>query len=182
MGLAKREHFRIRVAQPSDADALGIIGPAIYAESYGHVWDDPRAYAAHLESFGTSAIASFMARQDTGMWLAEYDGAAVGFLSLVLTSPDPVEGRRDGAEVPRIYLLGPARGKGLGAALLVEAERHATERGANHLWLDAMKAAPWAWQTYLKWGFDEIGETVFPGAMKPECRPMIVMRRPCLAR
>jgi GNAT superfamily N-acetyltransferase len=56
-------------------------------------------------------------------------------------------------------MLAPSRGRGLGAKLLAEAERYAREKGADHLWLDAMKAAPWAWQTYHRWGFREIGQT-----------------------
>lgn len=174
-----RDAFTIRPAQPADAEALGVIGPAIYAESYGHMWDDARAYAAHLASFAAPAVAAFMARGDTASWLVESGETPVGFLSLVMDSPDPVEGRRDGAEVPRIYLLAPARGKGLGVRLLAEADRHAAGLGASHLWLDAMKAAPWAWRTYGGWGFQEIGETSFPGNMKPEFKPMFVMRRAC---
>lgn len=176
------DQIHIRLAEPGDAETLGFIGPAIYAESYGHMWDDARAYAAHLSSFGAAAVAAFLARQHTVLWLVENDGMPVGFLSIVMGSPDPVEGRTDGAEVPRIYLLGPARGKGLGARLLAEADRYAARLGAGHLWLDAMEAAPWAWQTYRKWGFSEIGRTAFPGPMKPEFRPMVVMRREFVSR
>ncbi len=174
-----QQPFGIRMAGPADAEALGVIGPAIYAESYGHMWDDGAAYAAHLASFGAAAVAAFISREDTAMWLAESDGGAAGFLSLVMSSPDPVEGRPDGAEVPRIYLLASARGHALGERLLMEAERHAAANGASHLWLDAMKAAPWAWRTYRRWGFEQIGETLFPGKMKLEFLRMVVMRRDC---
>lgn len=176
-----QERFHIRLVEIADAEALGVIGPAIYAESYGHMWDDPRAYAKHLDSFGASAVATFIARQDARLWLVECERMPVGFLSIIMGSPDPIDGRTDGAEVPRIYILGPARGKGLGAKLLAEADRYAARSGAGHLWLDAMEAAPWAWQTYRKWGFAEIGCTTFPGRMKPEFKPMVVMRRDCVA-
>ncbi len=156
---------------------LGTIGPAIYAESYGHMWDEANEYAEHLGTFGTAAVAAFIARPDASSWIAEHGTTVVGFLSLVMGSPDPVEGRTDGAEVPRIYILAPARGTGLGAQLLAEAAGYALGQGASHLWLDVMKAAPWAWRTYRKWGFTEIGETVFPKRMKAAFRPMVVMRR-----
>ena len=48
------------------------------------------------------------------------------------------------------------------------ADRYAREVGADHLWLDAMREAPWAWRTYEKWGFSEIGETTFAEGVKPE--------------
>jgi GNAT superfamily N-acetyltransferase len=173
------EGFCIRQAGVSDARALGAIGPAIYAESYGHMWDDAAAYAAHLETFRAASVAAFMGRPGARIWLVERGGTPAGFLSLVMGSPDPIEGRMDGAEVPRLYLLGPARGLGIGARLLDAADEYAAAHGATHLWLDAMKAAPWAWQAYRKWGFAEIGETEFPGTMKPEFSAMVVMRRPC---
>jgi len=174
-----QQAFRVRVAERADANQLGIIGPAIYAENYGHMWGNTAAYAEQLATFGCGSVGDFITRPDTKTWLVEADHRAIGFLSLVLGSPDPVDARTDGAEVPRIYLLGPARGKGLAAKLMAEADRYARTTGANHLWLDAMREAPWAWQTYSKWGFSEIGETAFPADMKPEFKPMVVMRRAC---
>ena len=171
--------FRFRIAEPSDAEQLGIIGPAIYAECYGHMWNNAAAYAERLQTFSTVATAEFISRSNTKTWLVEQRNRAVGFLSLVIASPDPIHARTDGAEVPRIYLLAPARGKGLAAKLMAEADRYARAMGSSHIWLDAMKQAPWAWQTYQKWGFTKIGETTFPGDMRPEFKPMIVMRRWC---
>lgn len=171
--------YTFRLAQPSDIDQLGTVGPAIYAESYNHMWSDPEAYARHLESFGAPAVADFMERSNTETWVVECRARIVGFLSVVIGAPDPVEGRTDGAEVPRIYILAPARGRGLAAKLISQADDYVRDTGANHLWLDAMKEAPWAWRTYRKWGFLKIGETEFPEEIRPEFKPMVVMRRQC---
>ncbi len=35
--------FRFRIASHPDAEMLGVIGPAVYAESYGHMWKDASA-------------------------------------------------------------------------------------------------------------------------------------------
>ena len=169
--------FHIRAATVEDAEAIGTVGPAIYAESYGHMWDDAGSYARYLATYGVAAVTSFMARADTHVWVAESEGEIVGFLTMVVGSPDPVEGLASGAEVPRIYILRPARGRGLGKAMIDIAEGVAAREGADHLWLDAMKAAPWAWQTYLKWGFREIGSTEFAGGIGARHRQMVVMRR-----
>lgn len=171
--------YQFRSARASDAAQLGVIGPAIYAESYNHMWSDPEAYARRLKSFGHQAVAEFLERPDTETWVADCGAQIVGFLSIVKGAPDPVEGRTDGIEVPRIYFLAPARGKGLAIKLMELAEKYARDEGADHLWLDAMKEAPWAWRTYQKWGFSEIGETTFAEEMKPEFKPMVVMRRRC---
>ncbi|MEO9970097.1 MAG: GNAT family N-acetyltransferase [Hyphomonadaceae bacterium] len=169
--------YHFRLATPSDVDELGVIGPAIYAESYSHMWDNPEAYAKQLATFSSSAVAKFNERSDTKTWITEYQSQIIGFLSIVIGAPDPVEGRTDGIEIPRIYFLSPARGKGLAAKLMAKADDYAREVGANHLWLDAMKEAPWAWQTYRKWGFSEIGQTMFLESIKPAFKSMIVMRR-----
>jgi diamine N-acetyltransferase len=92
--------YRFRLAQAQDAAQLGTIGPAIYAESYSHIWSDPEAYARRLESFGQQAVAEFMERPDTETWVAQCREQIVGFLSIVRGTPDPVDGRTDGIEVP----------------------------------------------------------------------------------
>lgn len=172
------DNYNIRTAVHADAEAIGIIGPAIYAESYGHMWDSVAALSAHLDTFRSSAVIKFMSRPDTSIWVLEDDRGVGGFLSLVLFSSDPLEERSDGAELPRIYLLAPFRGRGLAAELVSEAERYARASGANHLWLDAMKGAPWAWRAYRKLGFEQTGETSFTGQTKVEFKSMVVMRRP----
>lgn len=170
-------NHRIRRAVKSDSDALGIIGPAAYAESYGHMWSDPAALASQLASFGAMAVADFLSRGDTSVWIAEVGGRPVGFLTLILHSPDRIEGRSGGAEVQRIYLLRPARGARLAAELVKAAEAHARSEGMNHLWLDVMAEADWARRVYAKWGFVEVGRTVFPGNIIDEFKEMVVMRR-----
>lgn len=171
--------FSFKLAEPPDVEQIGIIGPAIYAESYGHMWSDAQAYAKQLATFGPAAMGCFMSRSDTSTWVVEYKTQIVGFLTLILGSPDPVDGRTDGAEVPRIYLLAPLQGHGIAKALLSEAEKYARSKGANHIWLDAMYAAPWAWQTYQKWGFSDIGRVTFQKGINPEFEAMVVLRREC---
>ncbi len=171
--------FDLRLAEPLDADQIGTIGAAVYAETYGHMWGDAQAYAVQLSTFGPAATNRFLARPDTALWVVEHGPQIVGFATLVLGSPDPIDGRTDGAEIPRIYLLAPAQGRGLAKAMLAEIESYALEMGANHLWLDAMLEAPWAWQAYKKWGFSEIGRSAFTMGIKPEFKPMLVLRRGC---
>lgn len=171
----------IRRATRADAQALGVVGPAAYAESYGHMWSDASGLAKQLATFDTRSMEDFLGRADTHVWLAEQDGCVVGFLTLILDSRDPIERRAFGAEVQRIYLLGPARGAGLAAEILKIAEAFAVAEGMDHLWLDVMAEATWARQTYARWGFVEIGRSVFHGNMIERYRPMVIMRRCCSA-
>lgn len=63
--------------------------------------------------------------------------------------------------------------------MLSEAESFVQSTGASHIWLDAMIEAPWAWQTYKKWGFSEIGRSSFQKGISPEFEMMVVLRREC---
>jgi GNAT superfamily N-acetyltransferase len=150
----------IRLASHDDFSALGIIGPSAYAESYSYAWNDPAGYAAYLHTFGRDALEQLPA--DTLIWVAELGGWVVGFLQMKCCSLDPIAHRPNGAEVQRIYILKPSRGKGLGVALLTAAEIEARARGAEYLWLLTMRSATWAQKTYEGWGFAKVGELHYP--------------------
>ena len=123
----------IRRATPSDIPTLGLIGPAAYAEAYGDWWQTPAAYFAYLEGFGAAAFEAFFALPVARVWMAEIDGAPVGFLTMRLDTPDPISGEAGGAEVGKIYMLGSVRGAGVGRALLDVAEAEARGAGAAYL-------------------------------------------------
>ena len=125
---AKMSTAKVRRATAEDAEVLGIIGPAGYAEAYGYLWDRPDAYCDQLQTFGPRAFASLLARPEARVWISEAEGTIVGFLSMIVGSVDPVERRLGGAEIPRIYIIGPAQRTGLGRLLLDAAiEQAATE-------------------------------------------------------
>jgi GNAT superfamily N-acetyltransferase len=110
----------VRRATAEDGEVLGIIGPAAYAEAYGYLWDRPDAYCDQLRTFGPQAFESLLARPEARVWIGEAGGTIVGFLSMIVGSVDPIERRPGGAEIPRIYIIGPAQRTGLGR-LLVDA-------------------------------------------------------------
>jgi hypothetical protein len=83
----------VRRATTQDADVLGTIGPAAYAEAYGYLWDRPDAYFDQLRTFGAPAFASLLTQPDARLWIGEVEGAAVGFLSMIVGSLDPIERR-----------------------------------------------------------------------------------------
>ncbi|HEX9954249.1 MAG TPA: GNAT family N-acetyltransferase [Allosphingosinicella sp.] len=168
----------IRPATHADSEILGIIGPAAYAAAYSYLWRDPAALAEHLESFGPAGVAAFLSQPGARIWLAEHAERAIGFLSLLPNSPEPVATTPHGAEIPRIFLLPGARGKGVGQRLLAPAREAAQEAGASYLWLDAMASADWAIGAYRKWGFTPAGSTVFAKPVDPDLAKMVVMTLP----
>lgn len=143
----------IRRAKPADAEAMGFVGPAAYAIAYAYMWDDSAAFARQLATFSAAACRDFLARPDARAWVAEIDGDVVGFLTMVLNSPNPVDAAASGAEFPRIYLL-PGSGRlGLGRQLMDAAVAAARAEGQQHVWLAVKGSADSAHAAYLKWGF-----------------------------
>ena len=165
----------VRRATVDDAEVLAIIGPAAYAEAYGNLWDRPDAYSDHLRTFGLRAFESLLARPEARLWIGEVRRAVVGFLSMIVGSVDPIERRLGGAEIPRIYVIGPAQRTGLGRLLLDAAIEQATTEGVSHVWLDVMASATAARRAYAKWGFREIGGRRFQKPVKVGQSDMVVL-------
>ncbi|UHS62208.1 GNAT family N-acetyltransferase [Agrobacterium vaccinii] len=168
---------KIRLAISTDAQTLGVIGPATYATSYGYLWDDPLALSEQLHTFGADAFRSFMRRENTRVWIAEIDNTPVGFLTMVLGVADPVTFETDGAEIPRIYLLPGAQGHGLGRMLIDAATSEASREGLRYVWLDVMTSATNAIEAYRKWGFVDIGKKPFTRPVKAKFKDMIILRK-----
>jgi len=156
----------IRIATAEDAEVLGVIGPAAYAEAYGYLWDRPDAYSDQLRTFGPRAFESLLARPEARVWVGETGGTIVGFLSMIVGSVDPIKHRHGGAEIPRIYVIGPTQRTGLGRLLLDAAINQAASEGLSHVWLDVMASATAARRAYAKWGFREIGGRRFEKPVK----------------
>ena len=169
--------YSVRPAGPEDAARLGIVGPASYAAAYGYLWPNPAPLMQHLESYGEAAVRSAMEDANTKFWLAEGDGTAVGFAMAVHRSPNPVTKSDTGVELRRVYLLSNLRGSGLGKKLYETVLEDAKDAGRDHIWLDVMDSADWAYGAYLRWGFDEIGARSFDREVYEDRRKMILLSK-----
>jgi diamine N-acetyltransferase len=167
----------VRRANVQDAEVLGIIGPAAFAESYSYLWDRPDAYFDQLRTFGPRAFESLLARSDARLWIGEMGRTAVGFLSMIVGSVDPIERRPGGALIPRVYIVGPAQRTGLGRLLLDAAIEQAGTEGLSHVWLDVMASATAARRAYARWGFREIGRRRFERLVKADLSEMVVLMK-----
>lgn len=167
----------IRRATIADVPALGSVAPLAYQQAYGAWWTDPAALAKHAESFGAAAFVALLGDPAVSLWIAERDGAAVGFLAMHRDTTNPVTARVNGVELRRIYLLQDAMRTGLGRAMAEAAIDDARAEGYDHAWLDVMAQADWAVAAYRRWGFGDIGRIQFENALRGDRREMIVMLR-----
>ena len=169
--------LEIRRCRMSDIDALGVVGPAAYAEAYAYLWDDPSAFLRQLTTFSAAAFGDLLKRGDARTWVSTLDGEIVGFLTMNPGVADPVTGASGGAEIARIYILGPARRLGIGPRLLAAATEEAVRKGCTYAWLHVMASADRARGAYARWGFVELGRTVFAGGVAAGFADMVVMSR-----
>lgn len=169
--------YTIRRANREDAAQLGIVGPASYAAAYGYLWPEPEPLMRHLESYGQAAVLSSMELDETAFWLAESNDIAVGFAMAIRASKNPKTGSETGVELRRVYLLPNVRGSGVGKRLYEAVEADAQENGHDHIWLDVMDSADWAYGAYLRWGFIEIGARTFDKAIYEDRRKMILLAK-----
>jgi GNAT superfamily N-acetyltransferase len=169
--------YTIRRANGDDAPQLGIVGPASYAAAYGYLWPEPAPLMRHLQTYGEAAVRAAMEDANTAFWLAETDGVAAGFAMAVRGSENPETGSRSGVELRRMYLLPNVRGGGLGKRLYDAVEDDARAQGHNHVWLDVMDSADWAYGAYLRWGFMELGTRTFDKAVYEDRRKMILLAK-----
>jgi diamine N-acetyltransferase len=85
---------------------------------------------------------------------------------MIVGSVDPVERRLGGAEIPGIYIFGPAQRTGLGRLLSDAAIAEAATDSLSRVCFDIMASATAARRVYAKWGFREIGRRRFGKRIK----------------
>jgi ribosomal protein S18 acetylase RimI-like enzyme len=64
-------------------------------------------------------------------------------------------------EVVRFYVEAAAQGRGIGAALMERCFDESRRRGADMIWLQVWKEAPWAIGFYKRMGFSTVGSAAF---------------------
>jgi GNAT superfamily N-acetyltransferase len=128
---------------------------------------------ARAEQFWSS-VAAAVARDERALIVAAVDGEIVGTVQLVLDLPENQPHR---ADLAKMLVRPRERRRGVGALLLLEAERVARELNRTLLVLDT--ASPDAKRLYAKLGWIEVG-TVPDYALLPDggfCDTVFFYRR-----
>ena len=96
-----------------------------------------------------------VAECDGAVVVAEWQGAVIGHMFLVFDRMGPYvrEDRRDYAMVADLFVRTAHRGRGVGQALLAEAERLATARGVPRLMIGVLSGNDKAVRAYRHYGF-----------------------------
>jgi ribosomal protein S18 acetylase RimI-like enzyme len=155
--------FSIRRCTVDDAAATASLGARLFTETYGPTHPEPELsrYLAH--SFSVEAVREAISDPDVSMFLVDDSlGVPIAY-AYMRASPNPpagVAGDR-ALEIVRFYVDGACQGRGVGAALMDACFADARERGANVVWLQVWKEAPWAVGFYQRIGFSVVGSAPF---------------------
>ena len=163
MAAGSTKAVSIRRCTVSDASTLASLGARLFTEAYGPTHPEPELSRYLARSFSVEGIRNAIADADSAILVAEdADGSAIGY-SYLRASPAPpagVQGSRP-YEIVRFYVAGAHQGRGIGAGLMEQSIDEAKRRGADVVWLQVWKEAPWAVGFYLRLGFSIVGSASF---------------------
>ena len=155
--------FTIRRCSSSDAPALAALGARLFAETYGPTHPEPELGRYLRREFSVDGVREAIADRDVAMLVVENSPdlpIAYAYLRGTPTPPDGVSGGHP-FEIVRFYVDAVCQGRGVGAALMDACFNNARERGADVVWLQVWKEAPWAVGFYERMGFSVVGSAPF---------------------
>ena len=153
----------IRRCGVTDASTLASLGARLFAETYGPTHPEPELSRYLAQSFSVDGVREAISDDGVSFFLVEDSlGAPIAYAYLRATSDPPagVVGLRP-FEIVRFYVDAARQGSGVGAALMDTCVRDAKERGADVIWLQVWKEAPWAVGFYQRMGFTAVGSAPF---------------------
>ncbi len=151
----------IRKATPDDAETLARISRETFDAAFGELYAK-----ADLETFIRDTYAVDKARReladpDSGVWLLEADGRAVGYVLAGPCKLDNPEVTPDCGEIHRLYLLPDYQSGGRGARLMEVAMGWLERDRSRKIWLGVFSGNPGAQRFYERLGFRKVGEHTF---------------------
>jgi ribosomal protein S18 acetylase RimI-like enzyme len=154
--------FSIRRCSAHDAEMLAALGARLFAESYGPTHPEPELSRYLARSFPAGGIRDAIESPDVTYLVAEELDWPIGYAYLRTSTEPParVEGER-AIEIARFYIDPAYQGRGVGAALMEDCFDDAVSRGADVIWLQVWKEAPWAIGFYARMGFTVVGSALF---------------------
>lgn len=161
--------FTIRKATPSDAAQIAALGTAVFTHTFQASGCTDAQLQSYLdEAYTLDAILATLT-SPTQQTLVAVDPATatsvLGFALLNTGSAEPVieAGKYPRpVELQRLYVSLEAHGRGVGKALMGEAERVARDEwGKETMWLGVWERNSVAQGLYAKLGFAQVGEHVF---------------------
>ncbi len=152
----------IRRATVDDAAVLAELGTATFVETFGHLYSPGDLQAFLDESHTVAAYAKVLANPDYALWIAEGDGAAIGYAQAGRCGLPHADVQPGDGELKRLYVRAGTQGGGTGRALMDAAMDWLLRDGPRPLWLSVWSENLGAQRFYARYGFEFVDEYEFP--------------------
>ena len=142
---------------------LAELAARLFTEAYGPTHPEPELSRYLARSFSVDKVRDEITDDHVTMFVAEDETVrplGYAFLRKTTELPDGVTSYNS-FEVVRFYVEAAAQGSGIGAALMEECFAESRQRGADMIWLQVWKEAPWAIGFYARMGFSPVGSAAF---------------------
>jgi len=155
--------FTIRRCSIADAPTVASLGARLFTETYGPTHPEPELSRYLRRAFSVDGVREAIADRDVSMLVVENSPDAPVAYAYLRTTPEPPEGVSGSHpfEIVRFYVDAACQGRGVGAALMDACFSDARGRGADVIWLQVWKEAPWAVGFYERMGFSVVGSAPF---------------------
>jgi ribosomal protein S18 acetylase RimI-like enzyme len=164
------ETVNIRGSVPGDAPTLAAIARRSFYDAFAdHPKNAPDDLEAYMkEAFSVEAIAADLSDEDAVYFVAEIDGAMVGYSKLKKNSREDCSSGDRPIELCRLYSLSEYIGKGIGKTLMLRCLEFARENNFDFMWLGVWEYNYRAQDFYRKFGFEKCGEHIFQLGSDPQ--------------
>ena len=148
--------MNIRLALPSDAAALAVLGERTFRDTFAahNHPDDLEDYVG--KTYGEAQQRAEIELADGATLLVEEDGALIGFAQLRRAASPHGD-----VEIARFYVDQRHHGRGIAQLLMEAADETARSMGGTVLWLGVWEHNPRAIAFYVKCGFRDVGSHPF---------------------
>lgn len=155
------DDMALRPAVAADALCLSVLAMQVFLDTYATSGIRPAIAREVLSGCSLASFEFALLDPATRLWVAERAGHLVGFAQVTLGAAHPLAPAGEPAELQRLYVQEWFTGRGVGRALLEQAERGAAQAGATVLWLTHWVHNQRALRFYARRGYQDHGLTWF---------------------
>ena len=151
-----------RIALPSDAPSIALLGRITFSETFGHLFREPQDLKDYLEkTFSVDKIEAGLRKENNVFWISFIDRLPVGYAKLKLHSSSPFIEDQDVCQLQKIYVLKDFLSHKMGFDLQNQLLEKARSLGYKQIWLSVLDDNERAKAFYAKNGFEKIGDHEF---------------------
>ena len=113
------------------------------------------------QAFTLEKLANEMAQPNVAFYLVYWENTLAAYLKLNFNKPAETLETERCTQIERVYVLSDYQSKGLGAAMLLFAEKEARNADSEWIWLSVWQKSPRSVDFYKRNGYDIFGVETF---------------------